>query len=65
MRFIIIASRLFNNTNSFAFKVKQIHKIMNSGYEKDLVTALRDVVNGTNWYCAGPVSKLKKYTCNR
>lgn len=38
---------------------------MNSGYEKDLVTALRDVVNGTNWYCAGPVSKLKRYTCNR
>lgn len=54
-----------SRSSAFAFKVNQIVKRMNSGYGKDLVTALRDVVNGTNWYCAGPVSKLKKYTCNR
>ncbi|XP_055997018.1 uncharacterized protein LOC125646993 isoform X2 [Ostrea edulis] len=38
---------------------------MNSGYDSDLVAALRDVVNGTNWFCAGPVPRLKKYVCNR
>lgn len=41
------------------------HHRMNSGYGSDLVTALRDVVNETNWFCAGSVAKLKKYTCNR
>ncbi|XP_062577685.1 uncharacterized protein LOC134239530 [Saccostrea cucullata] len=47
------------------FLLHHCQQRMTSGYNKDLVTALRDVVTGTNWYCAGPVTKLKKYICNR
>ncbi|XP_061173710.1 uncharacterized protein LOC133182870 isoform X2 [Saccostrea echinata] len=56
---------IFRKKHRNFFLLLHCQQRMSSGYNKDLVTALRDVVNETNWYCAGPVAKLKKYICNR
>ncbi|OWF36608.1 uncharacterized protein LOC110441446 [Mizuhopecten yessoensis] len=38
---------------------------MESGFEKDLVDALKSVVNGSNWQCLGEVDQLKTLKCRR
>ncbi|XP_069101791.1 uncharacterized protein [Argopecten irradians] len=38
---------------------------MDSGFEKDLVVALKTVVKGSNWQCLGDVGHLKKLKCRR
>ncbi|XP_060083876.1 uncharacterized protein HI_0077-like [Ylistrum balloti] len=38
---------------------------MESGFEKDLVDALKSVVKGSNWQCLGDVDQLKTLKCRR
>ncbi|XP_033725016.1 uncharacterized protein HI_0077-like [Pecten maximus] len=38
---------------------------MESGFEKDLVEALKTVVKGSNWQCLGDVDQLKMSKCRR
>lgn len=57
----------YNRTLSTCTRLKSPpQKIdMETGFEKDLVEALRDVVKGSNWQYLGEVEQLKKVKCRR